>query len=71
MFMGFDFFLLSGMQHFTTGGGLGHLTDNNVPGTKVLFLNDDIKLHKNIFVGNIFKYYVIILVLDPPTPQRS
>ena len=28
----------------------------------ILFLNYDIKLHKNVFVRNIFKYYVIILV---------
>ena len=29
----------------------------------VLFLQDEI-LHKNIFVGNIFNYYIIMLVLD-------
>ena len=30
------FFFLSSMQHFARGGGLGHLTDTNVPGTKGL-----------------------------------
>ena len=36
--------------------------------SKLQFIYADIKLHKNIFFRNIFKYYFIVLVLDPPPP---